>query len=115
MYGIRMFGSNHEALRLLKLVPENGTDPSGANVELERRRSLAQLKYGPWIARRRLNRRGREVLFEVLYSSHVRHQVLRDHPERGAEHQAWFDLPGNAHAWLEIVQVLRCQRTCWDA
>jgi hypothetical protein len=42
MYGSRMFGSNHEALRLLKLLPEYGTDPFDATLKLN--------GGGPWLS-----------------------------------------------------------------
>ena len=78
-----MFGSNHEAFRPLKLVPGEWNRSIRSNIELERRRTLAQLKYGPWIARRRLNRRGREVLFEVLIQSFaIRSCVIIPNEER---------------------------------
>ena len=66
MYGIRMFGSNQEALRLAKLVPENGTEPSGLMLNSECRRPLAQLKHRTRVPGRRLNGGRREILFEVL-------------------------------------------------
>ena len=72
-------------------------------------RALAQIENGPGVAGRRLKRGRREVFFEVLVQP-CRHQVLCDHAERRTEDQARLDLPREAQARLEVVQVLRGER-----
>src|SRR5690349_5317989 len=95
-----MFGSYQEALRLPKLAPENGTEPSDL--------TLKATAGGPWVAGRRLDRGCREVLFKVGVEA-IGEEILRDEAEGGAEDEAGPHLPGDAKTRLEVVQILRSQ------